>query len=231
MNPDKDRPKTRKRPGIAAPLGRPRSNPEAPHRGLSEDHEETSMRPVGVGSDENLARDLPAPCKSPDQNLSETSDGPLLPETVGSPGRDRVGTSAILRRALTCPAARSPASNRPRTASTAVTAKASPSRRRSAHGQAARAAAPGGPRTISRNEKLSYGARTFRVSGCQRLQQQGAGAQLLEGSPRHGMSRLIDGRDRGAGRAPGHRSSAAEWSRQGPLGVRSLHSNESEESP
>lgn len=56
------------------------------------------MRPVGVGSDENLARDLPAPCESLDQNLSETSDGPLVPETVGSPGRDRVGTSAILRR-------------------------------------------------------------------------------------------------------------------------------------
>ena len=109
MSPVEDRPKTRDRPDAAEPLERPRSDLEAPHRGLSEDHYETSIRPVGIGSDESHARDLDPPCKSPDQAPSETSKGPRLPETIGSPGRDRVETVAIPRRAaLTCPAARSP---------------------------------------------------------------------------------------------------------------------------
>lgn len=220
---------------------------------LTEDLDETSNCPIPLDVVRSPERRPAAPLEGPGRDRQEPSKSPASSKTGAGPGRDRRKTVArpgsdprrsaqrhlvwswVVSGLLSIPSARGTSRTWPQgsvscpcgAASGAWAFRARAGCPRSGPQRAPEG--PRGPRTISRNEKLSYGAMTFHVSGCQRLQQQGAGAQLLEGIPRHGMSRFVDGRGRGAGGVPGLRRSAAERSREGSIGVRSLYRNESEE--
>jgi len=105
MSPFEDRPETRVRPDVAESLEGRRPDSEAPPRRLAEDHAETSISPSGDGFGASPAPDLDAPCKCPDRAPLETSKGPLLTGTTGSPCGDRGETIASSTRTVVRPPA------------------------------------------------------------------------------------------------------------------------------